>query len=333
MTTQDYSRAVREDNRSDEIDLIDLMLQLWRARITIIIFMIMTVVLAGGYLVVAKEKWSSEAIISSPDAGQTANYMNAMNVLYAQTPSDAPSVVEVQHRFFSRFNSLISAFSQQLINKEQPEELTIEPVVKGQTMPLKITYSGDSAENAQSTLSKYLQIINQRVVRELDEDLTTSINSRMQDLKESLASQERIASEKRQQRLKVISQALKVAEQSGIKTSKVSQAESQSEDTLYLLGSEALAAMLENESTRPLPLNDYYYNTRRALVSIGQLKSQPDSLYSFRYVMKPDLPLHRDSPKRALIMILAALFGGILGAGVVLGRNALNNYQTQARLN
>jgi chain length determinant protein (polysaccharide antigen chain regulator) len=43
--------------------------------------------------------------------------------------------------------------------------------------------------------------------------------------------------------------------------------------------------------------------------------------------MKPDLPVNRDSPKRALTLVLAVLLGGMIGAGVVLGRNAVRSYR------
>ena len=46
--------------------------------------------------------------------------------------------------------------------------------------------------------------------------------------------------------------------------------------------------------------------------------------------MKPNLPIYRDSPKKALTLILAVLLGGIIGSVVVLGRNALRNYKPRA---
>lgn len=320
-------QSKRLNNHHNEIDLIDMVVQLWRARLTIIAFIIMALVLSSIYLVMAKPKWSSEAIVTMPDAGQTASYMNAMNVLYSQGPNNAPSVVEIQQRFFNRFNSLVSVFSEQLSNKDNPEKLTIEPAVKGQDMLIKITYLGSSPQNAHDTLDKYLQLINQRVITELNSDLRTSVNLQLTDLKVSLATQEKIAREKQQQRLDILSQALKVAEQSGIKKATVNQAETQSEDTLYLLGSEALSAMLKNDATRPLPLQDDYYDTRRAYLAISQLPDKANFEHAFRYVMKPNLPFRRDSPKRGLTLSLAVLLGGIVGSGYVLGRNALRDRQ------
>ncbi|MDH4996399.1 LPS O-antigen chain length determinant protein WzzB, partial [Escherichia coli] len=41
------------------------------------------------------------------------------------------------------------------------------------------------------------------------------------------------------------------------------------------------------------------------------------------------LPIRRDSPKKAITLILAVLLGGMVGVGIVLGRNALRNYNAK----
>ncbi|EJC3545458.1 LPS O-antigen chain length determinant protein WzzB, partial [Escherichia coli] len=43
---------------------IDLLMQLWRGKMTIIISVIVAIALAIGYLAVAKEKWTSTAIVT-----------------------------------------------------------------------------------------------------------------------------------------------------------------------------------------------------------------------------------------------------------------------------
>ncbi|THD41409.1 LPS O-antigen chain length determinant protein WzzB [Enterobacteriaceae bacterium ML5] len=311
---------------SDEIDLMDLVIQIWRGKWIVVSFVVVAIILAVIYLSVAKQKWTSEAIVTYPDSGQIANYNNAMGVLYGLTPSSVPTVIDVQERFFGRFNSAISALSEQLANQPISEKLTIIPAVKDQPTPLKISYTASGAGEAQKTLTTYIQQINKRVVTELDNDLQTSINSKIEDLKQDLATQEKVAQEKKDLRLKMLNQALIVAQESNIKNTLVQQAETLSEDTLFVLGSDALSATIKNEATRPLPLDASYYNARQALMAISALKSNPDSTYALRYVMKPDLPVHRDSPKKSIILVLAVLLGGILGAGVVLARNAIKNY-------
>lgn len=88
--------------------------------------------------------------------------------------------------------------------------------------------------------------------------------------------------------------------------------------------------MIENEASRPLVFTSLYYQTKQNLLDIQNLNVNPDTIHVYRYVMKPNLPIRRDSPKKAITLILAVLLGGIIGSAVVLGRNALRNYKPRA---
>lgn len=327
MTVENNNMSGRS-NEPEQIDLIDLMVQIWRGKVTIIICIIVAIALAVGYLAVAKEKWTSTAIITQPDAGQLATYTNAMNILYGQ---DAPKVYDVQSSVIGRFNSAFAALSETLDNQEQPEKLTISASVKGQPLPLKITYQATTADSAQKTLSQYIQQVDEAVSKEINTDLAMSMKTRASDLEHSLEALEKVAKEQKSLRLAQINQALKVAEQSGIKLPQIQQADQVSQDTMFMLGSDALSSMVNNEATRPLTFSDDYYLTRQNLLAVKALKVDTDNIHAYRYVMKPTLPVYRDSPKKAITLILAALLGGMIGAGVVLGRNALRDYKPKAQ--
>lgn len=94
-------------------------------------------------------------------------------------------------------------------------------------------------------------------------------------------------------------------------------------------GSEALESMIKHEATRPLVFSSNYYQTRQNLLDIDNLDVDKLDIHAYRYVMKPTLPIRRDSPKKAITLILAVLLGGMVGAGIVLGRNALRNYNAK----
>ncbi|HCD7552310.1 TPA: LPS O-antigen chain length determinant protein WzzB [Citrobacter farmeri] len=327
MTVENNNMSGRS-NEPEQIDLIDLMVQIWRGKVTIIICIIVAIALAVGYLAVAKEKWTSTAIITQPDAGQISSYNNAMNILYGGA---APTVSSIQSSFIGRFSSAFSALSESLDNQTEPEKLTLEPSVKEQPLPLKVSYIGFSGEGAQKTLAQYIQQVDEAVSKEINADLEMSIKTRISDLEQSLEAQEKVAREQKSQRLAQINQALAVAKQANIKLPQVQQADQVSQDTMFMLGSDALSSMVNNEATRPLTFSDGYYQTRQNLLAVKALKVQPDSIHAYRYVMKPTLPIRRDSPKRAITLILAALLGGMIGAGVVLGRNALRDYKPKAQ--
>lgn len=310
---------------SEQIDLIDLFIQIWKGKVTIVAFMLLAILLAVIYLFVAKEKWTSTAVITQPDAAQIATYNNALNVIYGNA---APNITDVQSRVVGRFSSAMSALSETLDNLEQPEKLDIEPAVKGQSLPLKISYVGASPEEAKTKIAQYIQQVDEQIGEELGVDLNDSIKLQIKNLEDSLQTQEVVAQEQKELRVKQISEALKFATEAKVASPQVQQGTDVTQDTLFLLGSEALTSMIKNEATRPLVYSGAYYQTKQNLLDIKNLKVDPKTIHAYRYVMKPTLPIHRDSPKRGITLILAALLGGMIGAGVVLGRNAIRNYKT-----
>jgi chain length determinant protein (polysaccharide antigen chain regulator) len=312
---------------SEQIDLIDLVVQLWRGKMTIGVCIIIAILLATGYLFVAKEKWTSTAIISQPDTAQIATYSNALNILYGTA---APNVTDLQARVIDRFSAAFSALAESLDNQEKPETLTIDQVIKDEKIPLKVTYEGQTAESAQQQLAKYIQLVDEQIAKELDVDLKDNIKLQIDTLSDSLKTQETVAQEQKDLRIKQIQEALKFAEQANITKPQVQQTQDVTQDTMFLLGSDALNSMIQNESTRPLVFSPAYFQTKQTLLDIQNLKIDPTTIHAYRYVMKPDLPIRRDSPKRALTMVLAVLLGGMIGAGAVLGRNAIRSYHPKA---
>ncbi|MBD1403467.1 LPS O-antigen chain length determinant protein WzzB [Leclercia adecarboxylata] len=325
--TQNNNNVVTRSSDPEQIDLIDLLMQLWRGKWLIAAFVAITLILAGVYLVIAKEKWTSTAIITQPDAAQIGSYSNALNILYG---ANAPKLTDIQESVITRYNASFSALSQTLENKAEPEKLVIEQSVKGQPLPLSISYVNGSAEAAQKQVAQYIQQVDEQIQKELEVDLNDNIKQQVATLKDVLSNQVTIAQEQKDLRIRQITEALKYAEAANITTPKIQQTQDVTQETMFLLGTEALQSMIEREATRPLTLSDSYYQNKQKLLDIEKLKIDPTSIHAYRYVMKPDLPIRRDSPRRLLVLVLAVLLGGILGSGVVLARNAMRNYQTKA---
>ncbi len=325
--TQNNNNVVTRSSDPEQIDLIDLLMQLWRGRWLIVAFVVIALAVAGAYLAFAKEKWTSTAIIAQPDAAQIGSYSNALNILYG---SNAPKLTEIQESVITRYNASFSALSQMLENKTDAEKLTIEPAVRGQAFPLSIKYVSGSAEAAQKQVAQYIQQVDELIQKELQVDLNDNIKQQIISLKDVLSNQETIAQEQKNLRIKQIEEALKYAEAANITTPKIQQTQDVTQETMFLLGTEALQSMIAHESSRPLTLSDSYYQNKQKLLDIQKLKIDPTTIHAYRYVMKPDLPIRRDSPKRSIVLILAVLLGGIIGSGVVLGRNALRNYNARA---
>ncbi len=326
MSVSDNNMSGR-GNDPEQIDLIDLLMQLWRGKVTIVVAIVVAIALAVGYLAIAKEKWTSTAIITQPDVGQIATYNNALNVMYG---ASAPKVTELQTNVIGRFSTSFSALAEALDNQEKPEKLSIEQSVKGQQLPLSVSYVDGSPEEAQRQLAEYIQQTDEKVAKELELDLTDNIKLQTSTLEDSLKTQEVVAQEQKDLRIKQIQEALRYAEQAGVIKPQIQQTQDVTQDSMFLLGSDALKSMIEHEATRPLILSDNYFQTKQKLLDIKNLKLEGAELHSYRYVMKPTLPIRRDSPKKAITLVLAVLLGGMIGAGIVLGRNALRGYKARA---
>ncbi|MEB8216796.1 LPS O-antigen chain length determinant protein WzzB [Citrobacter braakii] len=326
MSVSDNNVSGRS-NDPEQIDLIDLLMQLWRGKLTIIVAIVIAIACAVGYLAVAKEKWTSTAIITQPDVGQIATYNNALNVLYG---ASAPKVTELQTNVIGRFSTSFSALAETLDNQEKPEKLSIEQSVKGQQLPLAVSYVGVSPEEAQRQLAEYIQQIDEKVAKELELDLADNVKLQTATLQDSLKTQEAVAQEQKDLRIRQIQEALRYAEQAGVVKPQIQQTQEVTQDSMLLLGSDALKSMIEHEATRPLIFSGNYYQTKQNLLDIEALNLEKAKLHSYRYVMKPTLPIRRDSPKKAITLVLAVLLGGMIGAGIVLGRNALRSYKDKA---
>lgn len=320
------SRTDLKEKDPDEIDLVEVVLQLWRSKWLIAMFIFLGLAVGGAYVTWSPEKWTSSATITRPDSAQIASYTFAVSVLDGSTAFDAR---DIETRLVNRFAASFSALAETLRNQRRPENLTIAPVEKGQPLPLKLSYQASSATAAQAQLTEYIEQTNARIAGELESNLRESLQQKILALNSLLAAQEKIAQEQKDLRIKQIKEALKFAEAANIVHPKERQGDNATQDTLFLLGSEALRAMVERESMRPLVYPEGYFQIRQQLLAVTDIKSDNASITTYRYVLEPTLPVRRDGPKRALVLVLGVLLGGMIGCGVVLGRNAIREYKSR----
>lgn len=320
VLTMESNRISTGGNIPGQTDLIDLAIQLRDGAVTIIVFMLAGILMAIGYLMAAEEHWTSTAVITRPDIGQVAGYYNVMTTVYGK---DALGLPEVQTDIADRFNSAFSALSDSLRNQKEPEKLSAEPSEKGQPFPVKVSYVGTTAGEAQRRLAEYLRQVEEKTVKELNEEMKTTIVLHTGFLLSALRQQEVVARKQKDQHIRQLEAALRYAEEAKIDKPHTRNTQYVTQDTMFLLGKDALKSMTENEATRPLTFSDDYYQMKQKLFDIRSLK--PDTVHPYRCIMPPRLPVRRDSPKTALTLVLAVLLGGMAGAGMVLGRNAFRN--------
>src|SRR5690606_40598210 len=126
--------------------------------------------------------------------------------------------------------------------------------VKGQPLPLSITYTSDSAEAAQKQLAQYIQQVDEQTAKELGVDLKDNIKQQITILNDSLENQEKVAQEQKDLRIKQISEALKFADAAKVSTPQVQQTQDVTQETMFLLVNDALKSIIEIELRRPKDL-------------------------------------------------------------------------------
>ncbi|MFK8258262.1 Wzz/FepE/Etk N-terminal domain-containing protein [Erwinia sp. AnSW2-5] len=325
-TTRDYVKG-----REDELDLLDLILQLWHGRWIIVIAMVIALVAGTTYIAiaVAKKHWVSTAIVTQPDAGQVSYFSGILNRLYPRIDAftqeyraqDATQVASLQQQLFSSFSTSVDVQKEPTSQRPYALDVSTSRLDKTYAYPLSITLKADSASEAQTQLTTYLQTLNDALVKDYIADINGNIAIRIHELNQSLATQKKIAVERNQLHLEAVKQALKIAETSNITDSQLNSVVNLTDETLYLLGSKALSAMISHESTKPLIMDKQYYDTQSQLITLSELKPQLEDLQTFSFIKQPDLPSSPVGKKKMLTLILSILLGGIAGSAIVLVRN------------
>jgi chain length determinant protein (polysaccharide antigen chain regulator) len=139
-------------------------------------------------------------------------------------------MLDIQTRAIGRFNASFCVISGAGKSGE-PEKLTIEPAVKGQALPLSVTYTSTSAEAAQKQLAQYIQQVDEQTAKELALDLKDNIKEQIKTLNDSLQNQEKVAQEQKDLRIKQIAEALKNAEAAKITSPQLQQTQDVTQET------------------------------------------------------------------------------------------------------
>ena len=120
-------------------------------------------------------------------------------------------------------------------------------------------------------LAQYIQQVDDKVNQELEKDLKDNIVLGRKNLQDSLRTQEVVAQEQKDLRIRQIQEALQYANQAQVTKPQIQQTQDVTQDTMFLLGSEALESMIKHEATRPLVFSSNYYQTRQNLLDIDNL--------------------------------------------------------------
>lgn len=343
---------------NDEIDLFELLFRLWNKKELILIVTLITTLIAGTYAFMAKEKWSVKAYVSAPRVAQFEDYLTLRRAFARAIGINADSQA-ISNHLFGRFSEMVSSPNEKLAYlsdtayvKQQTEAmelqakrvwltemaekgLVVSPPDEKKARPyLMLSVSADNPQTALTLLTDYIDRINQRVISLDDAEFRNHVEAMIlarqkeqQDIEFSLQAE-------RTNQLANLTRSYSIAQRAGIKDyyanstsnggTKIELANSVHQ---YMLGENFLSAEISSLAESPIVYPVRYHDITRELSLLEPLLQQQVTAQVYRYQLTPGEDMKKDRPKKALILVLGVLFGGILGIGAVLVSDGIARYR------
>lgn len=353
-TDLDFPHYAAPAVSSKEIDLLGLLEVLLAAkkRIIVIAFAFALVGLAIAFLL--PQKWTSKAVITPAEQTQwnpLRQMMVALQVLDVDVKITRPDV----------FNQFIKKFQSQSLLEEymksspyvmaQLEGTDVDPLElhravvnisekmkavdntlakdadKAPYVSWTLSFTAPTAGDAQTVLKGYVDYISQIVEQETMENIRNQITLKTKVVEQQLELDRVRLTNVHNTNLQRLNYSLEVANAAGIKKPVYSNGQAVKDDPDYsvALGADGIAQKLQIEKNLKdiAELNADFQNREYYLAQLKKLSVEDVKLEPFKYQLSPSMPVKKDGPGKALIVILAGLLGGLFACGSVLLREAM----------
>ncbi|EAO4965594.1 LPS O-antigen length regulator [Salmonella enterica] len=339
---------------SHEIDLFSLIEVLWQAkrRILATVFAFACVGLLLSFLL--PQKWTSQAIVTPAESVQWQGLertLTALRVLDMEVSVDRGSVFNLFIKKFSSPSLLeeylrSSPYVMDQLKGAQIEEQDLHRAIVLLSEKMKavdsnvgkknetslftswtLSFTAPTREEAQKVLAGYIQYISDIVVKETLENIRNQLEIKTRYEQEKLAMDRVRLKNQLDANIQRLHYSLEIANAAGIKRPVYSNGQAVKDDPDFSisLGADGISRKLEIEKgvTDVAEIdgdlrNRQYHVEQLAAMNVSDVKFTP-----FKYQLSPSLPVKKDGPGKAVIIILAALIGGMMACGGVLLRHAM----------
>ncbi len=339
---------------SHEIDLFSLIEVLWQAkrRILATVFAFACVGLLLSFLL--PQKWTSQAIVTPAESVQWQGLertLTALRVLDMEVSVDRGSVFNLFIKKFSSPSLLeeylrSSPYVMDQLKGAQIDEQDLHRAIVLLSEKMKavdsnagkknetslftswtLSFTAPTREEAQKVLAGYIQYISDIVVKETLENIRNQLEIKTRYEQEKLAMDRVRLKNQLDANIQRLHYSLEIANAAGIKRPVYSNGQAVRDDPDFSisLGADGISRKLEIEKgvTDVAEIdgdlrNRQYHVEQLAAMNVSDVKFTP-----FKYQLSPSLPVKKDGPGKAVIIILAALIGGMMACGGVLLRHAM----------
>ncbi|EAO1990145.1 LPS O-antigen length regulator [Salmonella enterica] len=339
---------------SHEIDLFSLIEVLWQAkrRILATVFAFACVGLLLSFLL--PQKWTSQTSVTPAESVQWQGLertLTALRVLDMEVSVDRASVFNLFIKKFSSPSLLeeylrSSPYVMDQLKGAQIDEQDLHRAIVVLSEKMKavdsnagkknetslftswtLSFTAPTREEAQKVLAGYIQYISDIVVKETLENIRNQLEIKTRYEQEKLAMDRVRLKNQLDANIQRLHYSLEIANAAGIKRPVYSNGQAVKDDPDFSisLGADGISRKLEIEKgvTDVAEIdgdlrNRQYHVEQLAAMNVSDVKFTP-----FKYQLSPSLPVKKDGPGKAIIIILAALIGGMMACGGVLLRHAM----------
>lgn len=334
---------------ANEIDLVNLIEILWRARTKI-----MATVLAFacvGILVsfLLPQKWTSQAIVTPAEPVQWQELENTLTKLRVLDMDINVSRGDVFNLFIKKFQSpsLLGAYLRSSpyvmdqLKGADIDEMDLHRAIVRLSEKMKavdsnvgkknetslytawtLSFTAPQAEEAQSVLKGYIQYISDIVEKETLEDIRNKLSIKTSFEKERLEMDRVRLKNQLEANIQRLNYSLEIANAAGIKKPVYSNGQAVKDDPDFSisLGADGIARKLEIEKsvTDVAEINGELRNRQYHVEQLLAMNVSDVQFAPFKYQLSPSLPVHKDGAAKSMIVVLAALLGGMVACGGVL---------------
>ncbi|ELW1648097.1 LPS O-antigen length regulator [Enterobacter oligotrophicus] len=353
-TDVDFSRHASPVHAHNEIDLSGLLMVLYAAKKRIVVTMLAFALAGLAIAFLLPQKWTSKAVITPAEQTQwnpLRQMLVSLEVLDVDVKITRPDV----------FNLFIKKFQSQSLLEEymksspyvmsQLESTNVDPmelhravvniaermkaidntqVKEAYKVPYvswTLSFTAPTAEDAQTVLDGYITYISRIVEQEVMQNIRNQVTLKAKVVKEQLDLDRVRLTNIHKTNLQRLNYSLEVANAAGIKKPVYSNGQAVKDDPDYsvALGADGIAQKLQIEKSMKdvAELNADFQNREYYLAQLQKLSFKDVELEPFKYQLTPSMPVKKDGPGKALIVILASLLGGLIACGSVLLREAM----------
>jgi len=353
-TDLDFPRYATPAVSTKEIDLLGLLDVLLAAKKRIVTIVLAFAVVGVAIAFLIPQKWTSKAVITPAEQTQWNTLRQMMVTLQVLDVDAKVSHGDVFNLFIKKFQSQslleedmkTSPYVMSQLEGTEVDPLELHRAVVNIAEKMKATdntqvkdadkapytswtlsFTAPTAGDAQTVLEGYINYISRIVEQETMENIRNQITLKTKVVQQQLELDRVRLTNIHNTNLQRLNYSLEVANAAGIKKPVYSNGQAVKDDPDYsvALGADGIAQKLQIEKNLKdvAELNADFQNREYYLTQLQKLSVEDVKLEPFRYQLSPSLPVKKDGPGKALIVLLAGILGGLFACGSVLLREAM----------